>query len=74
MTPEKFAAELAAIGWTIGTFARVLGCTMALAQDWRWGSKPIPPEVEDWVSRLATLHRFNPAPSGSFVTKRRIAA
>ena len=74
MTPEQFGQRLADIGWTVGTFAQRLGCTLALAQDWRWGSKPMPPEVEDWINRLATLHRFNPPPSGSFVTKRRMVA
>lgn len=63
MTPNKFVKCLDAIGWSKMHLAEQLGVSEIRARRWSTGASPIPELVEDWLERLAALHRKNPPPN-----------
>ena len=64
MTPARFRACLAAIGWGINATADILGLPHRLVARWSGGSVEIPAPVAAWLEVLAATHEAHPLPDG----------
>lgn len=65
MTPDEFAAALAALGWKQSDFCRKVGVTPNTPSRWIAGTTPIPPWVPAYLGAmqdLAALHAKYIAP------------
>ena len=66
MTPDEFAAALAALGWKQSDFCRKVGVTPNTPSRWMVGTTPIPAWVPAYLGAmqdLAALHAKYIAPS-----------
>lgn len=73
MTPEQFAAALAAIGWKQSDFCRKAGVTPNTPSRWMTGQTPIPAWVPSYLGvmqDLAALHARYLDPRGQAEGKR----
>jgi len=68
MTPSRFNACLAALGWTKRGLAAILECDDRLVRRWAEGTD-IPASVAAWLETLAKTHEALPPPQG---WKRRV--
>lgn len=56
MTPDRLESCLSALHWSPDTLAHVLGCKVALIEDWLTGERDIPPKAAAWIEVLARVH------------------
>jgi transcriptional regulator with XRE-family HTH domain len=66
MTPEQFAAALAALHWKQSEFCRKTGLNKSTPTNWMTNKAPIPPWVDAYLGAmqdLAALHQKYIAPA-----------
>lgn len=64
MTPTEYRAALESIGWTQRGLAERLGIHETRTRRWATGQYKIPPNVAEWLQRLAAAHEAAPWPEG----------
>lgn len=64
MTPDRLRYCLDTIGWTQHQLAGILGLHETRTRRWAAGKYAIPPNVAEWLERLADAHATFPLPVG----------
>ena len=64
MTPSRLRQCLEALGWSQRGLADKLGVHETRARRWARGSLEVPPEVAEWLDKLALTHEAHPMPIG----------
>ena len=64
MTPDRLRTCLDLIGWSQRQLAGILAIQFSSVQRWANGQTAIPPQVAEWLERVAATHEQNPLPEG----------
>lgn len=64
MTPTRLRECLEALGWSQRGLADKLGVHETRARRWARGTLEVPPEVAEWLDKLARTHEAYPMPIG----------
>lgn len=65
MTPAtRLHAALTALRWSGRSLAIHIGLNERTVRRWHAGTSPLPPNILQWLERLATFHNQNPPPAG----------
>lgn len=69
MTGAEFRAALAALGWSYGQVAELLGAHKGTVQGWANGSPAVPRPIGRWLIGLVRAVRAHPPPVGWRVSR-----
>jgi ribosome-binding protein aMBF1 (putative translation factor) len=70
MSPSQLREALAMLRWSQRGLADALECDDRMVRRWASGDASIPPDVSEWLARMADFAQANPPPT----TWRRRAA
>ena len=62
MTPVRLRECLALLHWSQRGLADMLNYSEGTVRGWARGARAVPPEVADWLERLAAVHASHPRP------------
>lgn len=64
MSPDRLRDVLSLLRWSQRGLAEALTCDDRLVRRWASGDATVPPDVIEWLERLAAAHAALPAPTG----------
>lgn len=62
MSADELRDCIATLGWTLRGLGIQLGVGESRMRRWASGLYPVPPELAEWLERLAAAHKALPPP------------